>query len=137
MNIARILLNDEGVVSRREWWCGVAVLLGIQFAVGMLAQRLAGGTGLDRAMMLFLSISLLIPFHSLNAKRFRAIGQPPWLALAGGLIALISILAGAFLPGHPVNIPLGLALLITILWFAAALGLYDPPPRIDPEKARA
>jgi uncharacterized membrane protein YhaH (DUF805 family) len=137
MNMARILLDDEGVISRREWWCGVAMLLGVQFAVGWLAQRHVGGTGIDRAIMLFLSISLLIPFHSLNAKRFRAIGQPTWLALAGGVIAITSIMAGAFLPGHPVNIPLGLVLLVTILWFAAALGVYDPPPRIDPEKARA
>ncbi len=77
--------------------------------------------------MLFVSIVLLIPFHSLNAKRFRAIDQPAWLALAGGAVALAAMLAGAFLPGHPVNIGLGLALLAVILWFAVALGVYDPP----------
>jgi uncharacterized membrane protein YhaH (DUF805 family) len=137
MGWLQVFFDDEGVISRRAWWLGTAALLAAQLGFGWLAARHAGPLGLDRPLMLFVSISLLIPFHSLNAKRFRAIGQPPWLALLGGCVALASILAGAFLPGAPVNIPLGLALLVVILWFAAALGVYDPPPRIDPAARRA
>jgi uncharacterized membrane protein YhaH (DUF805 family) len=137
MEIARILFSDEGVINRRQWWLGTLGLLAFQLLVGWLAAWHFGRSGLDRAFMLFVSIALLIPFHSLNAKRFRAIGQPTWLALAGGMTAMASIIAGTFLPGHPVNIPLGLALLVVIVWFAAALGFYDPPPKIDPAAPRA
>lgn len=137
MKLLRILLSDEGVISRREWWIATAALLVVQLLAGWLAARHFGSSGLDRPLMLFLSISLLIPFHAVNAKRFRAIGLPAVLSLAGGGVALASILAGAFLPGHPVNIPLGLMLLGVILWFAAALGVYDPPPRIDPARFRS
>jgi uncharacterized membrane protein YhaH (DUF805 family) len=135
--MARILFVDEGVIARREWWLGTVLLLALQLGAGWFAQRHFGRTGLDRPVMLFLAISLLIPFHSLNAKRFRAIGQPTWLALAGGGVAMASIVCGTFAPGHPVNIPLGLALLAVIVWFAAALGVYDPPPKIDPAARRA
>ncbi len=134
MEIARILFSDEGVINRRQWWLGTLGLLAFQLGMGWLAARHFGRSGLDRAFMLFVSIALLIPFHSVNAKRFRAIGQPAWLALAGGLTAMASILAGEFLPEHPVNIPLGLGLLAVIVWFAVALGCYDPPPRIDPDQ---
>lgn len=132
MELARILFSDEGVISRRQWWLGATILIGFQLIAGHLAAREFGQHGFDRPLMLFIGIALLIPFHSLNMKRFRAIGQPTWFALAGGSVAMASILAGAFLPGHPVNIALGLALLCVILWFAAALGCYDPPPRINP-----
>jgi uncharacterized membrane protein YhaH (DUF805 family) len=137
MSLAQLLLDDEGVIARRQWWLGTALLLAAQLVAGWLARRHLGATGLDRPLMLFISIGLLIPFHSLNAKRFRAIGQPPRLALLGGGVALASILAGAFLPGAIVNIPLGLALLCVILWFAAALGCYEPPARIDVSARRA
>jgi uncharacterized membrane protein YhaH (DUF805 family) len=137
MELARILFSDEGVINRRQWWLGTLGLLAFQLLAGWLAARHFGRSGLDRAFMLFVSIALLIPFHSLNAKRFRAIGQPTWLALAGGMIAMASIIASVFLPGHPVNIPLGLALLVVIVWFAVALGCYDPPPKIDPGARRA
>lgn len=132
MEVFRILFSDEGVISRRQWWLGSAILIGFQLLTGHLAAREFGQQGFDRPLMLFITIALLIPFHSLNAKRFRAIGQPTWFALAGGGVAIASILIGNFLPGHPVNIPLGLVLLVVILWFATALGCYDPPPRIDP-----
>jgi uncharacterized membrane protein YhaH (DUF805 family) len=129
MKMAQLLLDDDGVIRRRDWWLGTGVLLAFQFGVGLWADRHLAA-GLDRALLLFVSIALLIPFHSLNAKRFRAIGQPSRLALAGGGVALAAMLAGAFLPGHPINIGLGLALLCVILWFAVALGVYDPPPRV-------
>jgi uncharacterized membrane protein YhaH (DUF805 family) len=131
MELARILFSDEGVISRRQWWMGASILVGFQLLAGHAAAREFGRQGLDRPLMLFVAIALLIPFHSLNMKRFRAIGQPTWFALAGGAVAMASILAGAFLPGHPVNILIGLGLLGVILWFAAALGCYDPPPKID------
>jgi uncharacterized membrane protein YhaH (DUF805 family) len=137
MEFARILFSDEGVIDRRQWWQGTAALIGFQLVAGHLAQREFGASGLDRPLMLFIAIALLIPLHSVNAKRFRAIGQPTWFALAGGLAALASILAGALLPGHPVNIAIGIALLAVILWFAAALGFYDPAPKIDPAARRA
>jgi uncharacterized membrane protein YhaH (DUF805 family) len=137
MSVAQLLFDDEGVIARRQWWLGTALLLAVQLGAGWLARRHLGPSGLDRPSMLFVSISLLIPFHSLNAKRFRAIGQPPLLAVMGGAVALASILVGAFLPGAAVNIPLGLALLCVILWFAAALGCYDPPARIDVPARRA
>jgi uncharacterized membrane protein YhaH (DUF805 family) len=137
MNLARILLADEGVIGRREWWAGTALLIGVQLLAGWVVSRHIGHRGHAQAIMLFVSIAMLIPFHSLNAKRFRAIGQPAGLAFAGGGIGMAAILCGAFLPGHAVNIPLGLALLAVIVWFAAALGFYDPPPRIDPDARRA
>jgi uncharacterized membrane protein YhaH (DUF805 family) len=137
MNMAHILFDDEGVITRRQWWLGAALLLAAQLAAGWLAARQFGAVGLDRPLMLFVGIGLLIPFHSLNAKRFRAIGQPTWLALAGGGVAMASMLAGVFLPTHAVNIPLGLALLVVVVWFAVALGVYDPQPRIDPVARRA
>jgi uncharacterized membrane protein YhaH (DUF805 family) len=137
MNMARLLLDDEGIVSRREWWLGIAVLSGLHLAAGWLSARHLGALGLDRALMLFVAITLLIPVHSLNAKRFRAIGLPGWLALAGGGVALVSILCGSFVPGAAVNILLGLLLLVTIVAFAALLGVYDPAPRIDPGTRRA
>jgi uncharacterized membrane protein YhaH (DUF805 family) len=131
MELARILFSDEGVITRRQWWLGSFILIAFQLLAGHMAAREFGQLGFDRPLMLFISIALLIPFHSLNMKRFRAIGQPTWFALAGGGIAMASILTGSFLPGHPVNIPMGLALLVVILWFAASLGCYDPPPRIE------
>jgi uncharacterized membrane protein YhaH (DUF805 family) len=137
MELARILFSDEGVISRRQWWLGASVLIGFQLLAGYAAAREFGRQGFDRPLMLFVAIALLIPFHSLNMKRFRAIGQPTWFALAGAAVAMASVLAGAFLPGHPVNILLGLSLLGVILWFVAALGCYDPPPRIDPAPRRA
>jgi uncharacterized membrane protein YhaH (DUF805 family) len=137
MTWLQVLFDDEGVITRRAWWWGTALLVAAHIGLGWLAARHAGPLGLDRPLMLFVSISLLIPFHSLNAKRFRAIGQPGWLALAGGGVAFASILAGAFLPGAAINIPLGLALLVVIVGFAAALGIYDPPPQIDPARLRA
>jgi uncharacterized membrane protein YhaH (DUF805 family) len=137
MNMVRLFFADEGVIDRRSWWLGAGVLVGVQLCLGVLAARHLGPLGLDRPLMVFVSIALLIPFHSVNAKRFRAIRQPPWFALAGGGVAMASIICGAFLPGHPVNIPLGLVLLVVIVWFAAALGVYDPPPRIDPAAGRA
>jgi uncharacterized membrane protein YhaH (DUF805 family) len=137
MELARILFSDEGVISRRQWWLGASILIGFQLLAGHAAAREFGRLGMDRPLMLFVAIALLIPFHSLNMKRFRAIDQPTWFALAGGAVAMASILAGAFLPGHPVNIPIGLSLLGVILWFAAALGFYDPPPTIDPASRRA
>jgi uncharacterized membrane protein YhaH (DUF805 family) len=137
MELARILFSDEGTITRRQWWLGAAILIGFQLLASHVAAREFGRQGLDRPLMLFIAIALLIPFHSLNMKRFRAIGQPTWFALAGGAMAMVSILAGAFLPGHPVNIPIGLVLLGVILWFATALGCYEPPPRIDPAPRRA
>jgi predicted lipid-binding transport protein (Tim44 family) len=83
MEIARILFSDEGVINRRQWWLGTLGLLAFQLLVGWLAAWHFGRSGLDRAFMLFVSIALLIPFHSLNAKRFRAIGQPAPARSAG------------------------------------------------------
>jgi uncharacterized membrane protein YhaH (DUF805 family) len=137
MELARILFSDEGVISRRQWWTGALVLIAFQLLAGHAAAKAFGRQGLDRPLMLFIAIALLIPFHSLNMKRFRAIGQPTWFASAGGVVAMASILMGAFLPGHSANIPVGLALLVVILWFAAALGIYDTPPKVDPGARRA
>jgi uncharacterized membrane protein YhaH (DUF805 family) len=141
MELARILFSDEGTITRRQWLLGAGILVGFQLFAGQIATREFGkqpfgGQDFDRPLMLFIAIALLIPFHSLNMKRFRAIGQPTWFSLAGGAIAMASILAGAFLPGHPVNIPIGLGLLAVILWFATALGCYEPPARIDPAAHR-
>jgi uncharacterized membrane protein YhaH (DUF805 family) len=137
MTLRHLFFSDEGTISRRAWWFGILAISVFHLAAGWLAARYLGHAGLDRALMLFLSIALLIPVHSINVKRFRAIGLPPLLALLGGGIALASMLSGTFLPGAPLNIPLGLLLLVTIVAFAALLGIHDPAPRIDPEARRA
>jgi uncharacterized membrane protein YhaH (DUF805 family) len=132
MNMGHILFNDEGHISRREWWAGTIVLMLAQTGLGWLSHRYLDAYGAGQAAALFVSIVLLIPFYSVNVKRLQALGLPSWVALWMGALALVAILSGAFLPGHAINIPLGLALLCVIVGGAIWLGFYEPPPQVSP-----
>ncbi len=79
--------------------------------------------GLDVPALLFVSLALLIPFHAVNAKRFRACGRSPGLALWGGVLAGLTILAGTFLRWPPLDLALGLGLCLVILWYIVDLGI--------------
>jgi uncharacterized membrane protein YhaH (DUF805 family) len=134
--MTQLFLDDEGTISRRQWWIGTLALLAIQFFAESLMARWLGPPGLDGPLMLSLSLAILVPFHAVNAKRFRAIGRPPWLALWGGGVAGLSILAGAFLRLPALDVAIGLALIATIGWFIVDLGVlahdaWAAPERID------
>ncbi len=84
-----------------------------------------------------MSLSLLIPFHAVNAKRFRAIGRSPGLALWGGGIAGVSVLSSTFLRWPTLDLSLGLALCLVILWYLVDLGVLDHQPRIAVDRVDA
>jgi len=137
MIMTQLLFDDEGVISRRQWWAGVAILIAAQSFAGWLAAHWLAPRGLDRPAVLFLSLAILIPFHAVNAKRFRAIGRPPSLALCGGALAALTTLADAFLKSPTLDLGLGLALIATILWYAVDLGVLDHDSRATPERIDA
>ena len=136
MSMTQLFLDDEGTIARRQWWIGTLALLCIQFLAEALTARWFGPQGLDGPLMLSLSLAILVPFHAVNAKRFRAIGRPPELALWGGGLAGLSILAGVFLNLPALDAALGLLLIMTIGWYVVDLGVLDhdahaAPARID------
>jgi uncharacterized membrane protein YhaH (DUF805 family) len=125
MSMGQLFFNDEGVISRRQWWLGTIVLTLAYLGAGVLARRWLGAKGLDEAALLFMSIAILIPFHAVNTKRFRAIGRAPELALVGGLVSAAALLADHFLEIDALNIGLGWAMIMVIVWYVTDLGLYD------------
>jgi uncharacterized membrane protein YhaH (DUF805 family) len=125
MNMAQLLFDDEGVISRRLWWLGTITLVLAHIAAGYAATRWLGARGLDRPAMLFLSIAILIPFYAVNAKRFRAIGRDPALALVGGALPALAALKGMHIAWPMIDIALGGLIIATIVWYAIDLGLYD------------
>jgi uncharacterized membrane protein YhaH (DUF805 family) len=126
--MTHLLFADEGKISRREWWLATSLLLAAYMLASALAMRLLGAQRLDRPLMLFISIAILLPFYSVNAKRFRAIGRRPELALFGAILSALTTLVGVFLPFQPVNTALGVALMLVILWYAVDLGVIDHSP---------
>ncbi len=125
MRMTQLLFDDEGRITRRQWWIGTLVLLAAQLAAETAATRWLAPLGLDRPALLFVSLALLIPFHAVNAKRFRALGRSPDLALWGGGLAGLSILCGAFLRWPQLDLALGLGLCIVILWYIVDLGILE------------
>jgi uncharacterized membrane protein YhaH (DUF805 family) len=136
MTLAQLLFDDEGVITRRQWWIGTFVLVAFQILAEYLAGRHLLSSGFGRPAMLFLSIALLIPFYSINAKRFRAIGSMPELALAGGVLPLLAILSDTFLAFPKLDMALGLLILAVILWYIVDLGLLYHAPVIDVGRGR-
>jgi uncharacterized membrane protein YhaH (DUF805 family) len=136
MTLAQLLFNDEGVITRRQWWIGTSILVAFQLLADYLAGRYLLSSGLGRPSLLFLSIALLIPFYSVNAKRFRAIGSMPELALAGGVFPLLAILCDTFLHVPALNMALGLLILAVILWYLLDLGILPHQPVIDVDRGR-
>jgi uncharacterized membrane protein YhaH (DUF805 family) len=124
MNPMRLFFDDEGVISRQLWWMGTLVLLGTSMAIGWGVGRMTGSTGLTEALMIFCSIVLLIPFHAVNAKRFRAIGRSPVLALWGGVVPAASVLVDSFFDLPAMDILLGWMIMAIMVWYIVDLGIY-------------
>jgi uncharacterized membrane protein YhaH (DUF805 family) len=120
----RLLFDDEGVISRRSWWIGTVLLLCAYMTCGAAAGRVLALPEHADAAMLFASIAILVPFHAVNAKRFRAIGRPPALALWGGGLPAASVLTDAFLNWPSADIVLGWLIMAVMIWFVIDLGLY-------------
>ncbi|MGL4635903.1 MAG: DUF805 domain-containing protein [Beijerinckiaceae bacterium] len=133
MTMTHLLFDDEGTITRRQWWLGSSVLMAVYMLAGFCVAKWLGHTGLDRAIMLFVSIAILLPFFSVNAKRFRAIGRSPSLALVGAFMSALATLSGDFLPLMPVNTGLGIILMLVIVWYTIDLGLVDHNPIVEIE----
>jgi uncharacterized membrane protein YhaH (DUF805 family) len=121
MTAFQLIFDDEGEIARRQWWIATLLLVILQMGMEMLASRLVPGG--SRGVSMFLSIAILIPFYSVNAKRFRAIGRSPSLALIGGVLTAGSILIDTFLPLPALNMIFGFALLGVIIWYVIDLGV--------------
>jgi uncharacterized membrane protein YhaH (DUF805 family) len=131
MNIAQLLFDDDGVITRKQWWVGTCVLMATHALAGYLAFRFLGARGLDRAVMLFISIVILVPFYAINAKRFRFIGRAPGLALVGGILPALAALSSVFLGWRSLDIALGLLLMVAFIWYVVDLGLIAHSGKID------
>jgi uncharacterized membrane protein YhaH (DUF805 family) len=125
MSMGQLFLDDEGVISRRQWWIGTIALTLAYLGLGVIAQRQLGAKGYDEAAMLFVSIAILIPFHAVNAKRFQAIGRRPELALVGGIVSAVALLTDHFLAIDGLSILCGWAMIVVFVWYVTDLGLYD------------
>jgi uncharacterized membrane protein YhaH (DUF805 family) len=124
MTPMRLFFDDEGVISRQLWWAGTVFLLGVFMIGGWGAARMTGNTDHTEALMIFCSIAMLIPFHAVNAKRFRAIGRSPALALWGGLAPAVSVLADSFFDLPAMDILLGWMIMGIMVWYVLDLGIY-------------
>jgi uncharacterized membrane protein YhaH (DUF805 family) len=124
MTPMRLFFDDEGVISRQLWWVSTLLLLCAFMAMGWGVGRMTGNTGPAEALMIFCSISMLIPFHAVNAKRFRAIGRSPVLALWGGIIPAASVLADTFADWPAMDIMLGWMIMAIMIWYVLDLGIY-------------
>jgi uncharacterized membrane protein YhaH (DUF805 family) len=124
MNPMRLFFDDEGVISRQFWWMGTLFLLAAFMAMGWGVGRMTGNTGHADALMIFCSIAMLIPFHAVNAKRFRAIGRSPMLALWGGMVPVTSVLVDSFFDLPAMDILLGWMIMGVMVWYVLDLGIY-------------
>ena len=131
MTIAQLLFDDDGVISRKDWWIGTCILICVHTLAGSLAFRFLGAGGLDRAVMLFISIVILVPFYAINSKRFRFIRRAPSLALAGGVVPAMATLSSVFIGWQSLDMALGLLLIVTFIWYVIDLGLIEHGGQID------
>ena len=126
----RLLFNDEGEIARSDWWLGHALVFSLHALASAVAARLATPLVAD-GLKVFLSILVLIPFYTINAKRFRATGRSAQLALWGSALPALSTLVGLHLRWLPLEVALGLATLAVIIWFIVDLGMIDHQPMVD------
>jgi uncharacterized membrane protein YhaH (DUF805 family) len=136
----RLLFDDEGMISRKTWWAGTILLVLLYASAEFFSARLLGDMQLARPFMLFVSLSILVPFYSVNAKRFRTIGRSPNQALIGGILPGLVVLSDFYVAFDPLNIMFGLATLCVIIWYILDLGVFDhdaqPRLRIDGRRPR-
>ena len=128
MSWARLLFDDEGEISRKTWWAGTLLLVLLHGIAEYFVSRILVGTEIAKPLMMFFSLAILVPFYSVNAKRFSAIGRSSNQALIGGILPGIVILCDAFLAFHVLNLTFGLGMLAVILWFIIDLGVIDHSP---------
>jgi len=142
--------TEEGRLDRAGWRCGVAGLLAILVPMTLLWLAVFPYTDHDLTKDPFfvwqtvaayaylvvyaLAIFLIaVSFVNLSAKRFRALGWPAPIALAG-LLPLAALVAGAMrwlqprvaevMPYWPVTLA-DLALAAVALWMAYELGVRE------------
>ncbi|MGL5115066.1 MAG: hypothetical protein ACRC7G_14845 [Beijerinckiaceae bacterium] len=138
MNVFRLFLDDEGEITRRQWWIGVATLVFVQIVAQLTVVWQFAALGLDRGLLVFLGIAMVLPFHALNAKRFRAIGRPPLLALPGAVVGICLGLASTFAPQFIFAAALGFAAVLIWVWYVVDLGFVDhDAPKISAAPAPA
>jgi uncharacterized membrane protein YhaH (DUF805 family) len=137
MKLWQLLFDDEGRIARRHWWLGMGLLTLGYGLMGWLTARHLGRTGLDRPFMILASLIVLIPTYSVNAKRFRAIGRAPELALVGMVVGGAATLSAHFLKLPRFDLTLGAALLLVIIWYAIDLGIIDHSQPVDRRPRRA
>jgi uncharacterized membrane protein YhaH (DUF805 family) len=125
MNAFRLFLDDEGEITRRQWWSGVIALILLQIVAQLTIVWKFHLYGFDRGLLVFLSIAMVLPFHALNAKRFRAIGRSPLLALPGAAVGIGLGLAGTFMPQFLFTAALGFAAVLIWIWYVVDLGFVD------------
>jgi uncharacterized membrane protein YhaH (DUF805 family) len=125
MSWTRLLFDDEGVISRKTWWAGTLLLVLLHGIAEFFSARLLAEIALAKPFMLFVSLAILVPFYSVNAKRFRAIGRSPGQALIGGILPGLVILCDVFLAFKVLDFTFGLAMLAVMLWYIIDLGVID------------
>jgi uncharacterized membrane protein YhaH (DUF805 family) len=135
--LGHLLFDDEGVITRSQWWLGIGLLTLAYAVIGWAAARYLGRNHFDRALMMFVSLAILIPTYSVNAKRFRAIGRPVEFALVGAALAGAAALSAQFLHLPRFDLVAGSALFLVILWYAVDLGIIDHTQPVDRRPRRA
>jgi uncharacterized membrane protein YhaH (DUF805 family) len=128
MNWTRLLFDDEGMISRKTWWAGTLLLVLIHGLAEFFSARFFSEVGVAKSFMIFVSLAILVPFYSVNAKRFRAIGRSPNQALIGGILPGLVILCDVFLAFQSLNLTFGLGMLAVMLWYIIDLGVIDHSP---------
>jgi uncharacterized membrane protein YhaH (DUF805 family) len=126
----RLLFNDEGKIARGDWWLGNVLLISLHALASALIMRMATPLVAD-GLKVFLSIAILVPFYNINAKRFRATGRSPELALWGAALPALTTLTGLYLRWLPLDLTLGLGTLCVIIWYSVDLGMIDHQPVVD------
>lgn len=134
MNLFRLLFDDEGEISRAQWWIGVGCIVLAHVSLQIIAALAPFPLGLDRAFLTFVGIALVLPFHAVNAKRFRAMGHSPLLALPAAAIGVASGVLNTLPLGVTAPTITGIAGVIVWLWYVVHLGLLE---RIKPVRYQA
>jgi uncharacterized membrane protein YhaH (DUF805 family) len=126
----RLLFDDEGEIARADWWLGTILLICLHALASALAVRLASPL-VASGIKTFLAIAVLVPFYSVNAKRFCATGRAPELALWGAVLPAFITLTALSGRWALLDLTLGLATLTVILWYIIDLGMIDHQPTVD------
>lgn len=143
-----IFLSLEGRLDRERWLGAVAMFVGIVvatfFVTWLLARSGVIGPAARDGARAFVQVALLVPWLTLDWKRFQDLGRPGrWALICPGLIALSRLLS---LPAISSRVPAPQALaegvawvqIPVAMWLAYALGTlrgsegpnrYGPDPR--------